>query len=128
VVIGVLLWGFGFLIFLGPDVFDRSEPVVHIAALGFLVLAIVCLRRPWGGVLNGILAGLFVLINYVLWYMWTQRLKQISEGGRVYPDTPLNNLLADAHAWHVIVLGLTICLLVWQSRLLTRFPRRRGAS
>lgn len=128
VVIGALLWVFGFLVFLSPDVFDRPEPMVHIAALVFLVLAILCLRRDWSGILNGILSGLFVLINYVLWYMWTQRLKQFTQGGRVYPDTALNNLLADAHGWHVIALGLTICLLVWQSRLLMRLPRRGRSS
>ena len=31
------------------------------------------------------------------------RLKQFAEGGRLYPNTILNNLLADAHAQHLMV-------------------------
>jgi hypothetical protein len=123
VFIGVLFWGIGLLLFFERNVFDRPEPVVHVAGLSCLVFAIICIRRQWAGVLNAILSGFFVLINYVLWYSWTQRVRQVSESGRIYPDTTLNNLLADAHAWHIVVLGITICLLGWEVRLLTRRMR-----
>jgi hypothetical protein len=124
-VIAATFLGFGLLLFSQNDVFDRTEPLIHIAALSVIVSALVLIRREWSDLLDAFLAGTFVLINYLDWFLWTRRIKQYGEVASLYPYTKLNNLLYGAEIWHVVVLLVTIGLLAWELRLLIKRCRLR---
>jgi hypothetical protein len=115
-----LLVGFSLLLFSQTKPFDRSEPVIHLAAISCLTVAIIFIRRPRSNLLTALLAGVFVLVNYVDWFWYTQRLKRLSESESLDPYTRLNNLFYGAHPWHVVLLAVTICLIIWEVRLLAR--------
>jgi hypothetical protein len=119
-----LLWGVCWLISLGVSPFDRPEPLIHLFIIASLMIAVVFMRQSWSGLLNAILAGIFVLFNFLLWALFTQHLKEFTEGRELYPPTVLNNLLYGGQRWHVVVLALTVLVLAWEFRLV--ITRRRA--
>ena len=124
-VIAATFLSFGLLLFSQNNVFDRTEPLIHITGLAVIIPAVVLIRRQWSDMLDAILAGVFVLVNYLDWFLWTQRIKRNAEVARLYPYTRLNNLLYGAEIWHVVVFLVTIGLLAWELRLLIKRYRLR---
>lgn len=117
-----ILFGLGALTFVAINPFDRSEPIIHLAAFCSLVTATLCIRHRRAGPLTAMLAGLFVLINYLDWFWWTARLKRFAAGRVLDPSSSLSNFLYGAHPWHVAVLIVTVCLIIWELRLWRTHP------
>jgi len=109
IVTSALLVGFSLLLLGQTNAFDRSEPIIHLAAICCVMVAIVFIRHKGSNSLTAALAGIFVLVNYLDWFFFTQRIKRLSESQYLYPNTQLNNLLYGAHPWHVVLLAATIC-------------------
>jgi len=101
IVAGFVFWAAAFLLFLDLSPFDREKPIVHITGLAGLVAAGSAIRRRQSGFLTAVLAGTFILVNYFLWFLSTERLKRLAERDELYPYTRLNNLLYGASWWHV---------------------------
>lgn len=120
IIVALLFLGVSCLAFGGSSPFDRAEPLIFVAAVCCLAGAIFGGSYPRSHLLTAGLAEGFVLVNYVLWFLWTQRIKRFAEVEKLYPNTRLNNLLYGAHPWHVVFLVITIGLIVWECRLLKR--------
>lgn len=115
-----LLVGIGILLFAETNPFDRAEPQIHITGICFLAIALVCIRWRHGDLLTAGLAEAFVAVNYLLWFMWTQRIKRFAEVEQLYPNTRLNNLFYGARPWHIVFLAVIGVLIIWECRLLKR--------
>ena len=120
ITVAVVFLGIASLTYLETSPFDRAEPLILATAICCLAIAIVCIRLRHGDLLTAGLAAAFVLVNYVLWFLWTQRIKQFAGVEELYPKTRLNNLLYGARPWHIVFLMVTSALIVWEVRLLKR--------
>jgi hypothetical protein len=106
------------------SVFDRAEPEILMAALIILAIAVIFYRRDWSGTLNAMLAAVFVILNFIAWFVWTERIKRNAEVETLYPNTRLNNTLYGAEPWHLVLLLWTLILLVWAARLMLKESKK----
>jgi len=128
IVVAVVFLGMSALTYADENPFDRAEPLIFVTAIGCLAIAIVYIRRQYGDLLTAGLASAFVLVNYVLWFFRTQRIKELAAVEELYPHTRLNNFLYGAHPWHIVFLMLTTGLIVWEVRVLKRRMTKRVAA
>lgn len=80
-----------------------------------LIVNLVCIYRfrP-KGFLGSAMPLFWVIIEYILWFRWSLRLKEALDIGRL----PEPSILGFYHAvsWDMAVLGLTILLVAWTVR------------
>jgi hypothetical protein len=126
--IAAMLWsGFVELLFSGSNPFDAFEPLAHIATWVLLLAAIVLLWRKASLALISALGPLYLLINYVLWYRYTQQIR-VNAGVPMLGPGLLDNTLYGAQWWHVLYLLLSLIMLVWMVRLILTERRNRERS
>ncbi len=116
--IAAMLWSrFVELLFSGSNPFDAFEPLAHLATWVLLLAAIVLWWSKASLALISALGPLYLLINYVLWYRYTQHVR-VNAGVAMLGPGLLDNILYGAQWWHVLDLGLSLIMLVWIVRLI----------
>jgi hypothetical protein len=108
------------LIYLASNVFFGRihQPFTHVATVTLILAGAVIWWRKGSQVLISVLAPLYLLTNYCLWYRDTQHIKEAAGVQVLYPPTFLNNLLYGAEWWHVLYLVLSLIVLIWIVRLI----------
>lgn len=116
-----------FLVALGPsNPFDRAEPILQIATgVILLVAALLWLRRTKVAYI-ALVAPLYVVVNYVLWWLVTQHIKKAAGVPILDPPTFLNNQLYGAQRWHVCLLLMTLAIAIWLLRLAAKESKSVG--
>ena len=95
-----------------------------VEAILLLIAVVLWWRKASLPLISGI-GPLYLLINYFIWYLFTQDLKRDAEVEILQPDTLLNNTLYEAQWWHVLYLLLSLIMLVWIMRLILVERRNR---
>ena len=95
-----------------PAASTRIGIVLVISALGLL-------SKKALGFLLSILGFLLVTVDHLNWYLVSQRMKGLSLGSSIIPMEP-EGFLWNGAWWNIFVLLITIILLVWELKILTR--------
>lgn len=100
--------------------FDRTEPAVPVIGAVVLFSGIVLWWRRASSIMISALAPAYVLFEFLIWHIESNRLKDAADVAKLNPPTLLNNLLQGAHWWHVVVFLSSALMMLWQMKLLLK--------
>lgn len=94
------------------NVFDRTEVEYHLLAAALIGIAIILWLRGANYLMIAILAPGYILIESMVWYISTIRLKALLGVDQLQSSTTINNVFYGAHWWHVFTMGLSVLMIV----------------
>jgi hypothetical protein len=89
----------------------RIEVVLIIAALGLL-------SRKVSGLIISLIALIWIGIEYLNWYIWTQRTIEAADIIEIPRVIPGAGNLYGATGWNIAVLAIVSALFVWEAKTL----------
>jgi hypothetical protein len=103
-----------------------SAPLLNQAAirrdlmieLALLIAAVGLLCRNVTGLVLSLVALVWVIIEYVWWFIWTRRTIAAAGLAELPSGMPQAWNLAGATAWNLVVLVVAVCLFIWQARVI----------
>ena len=95
------------------NAFDRSELEYHVLAGALIVIALILWIRGTNDLMIAILAPTYILIESVVWYISTIRMKAVLDVDQLQPTTSFNNVFYGAHWWHVSIMALSVLMIVF---------------
>ncbi len=103
-----------------------SAPLLNQAAirrdlmieLALLIAAVGLFCRNVPGLMLSLVALVWVIIEYVWWFIWTRRTIAAAGLAELPSGMPQAWNLAGATAWNLVVLVVAVCLFIWQARVI----------
>lgn len=113
---GFVLFGAAELIawvILPTNAFDRTDLEYHILAAVTLVLGVILWIRGFNDLMIALLAPAYVLMEFLLWYVSTVRLKALLSVDQGDPTSSINDFFYGAHWWHICVGLLSLLIIIF---------------
>jgi hypothetical protein len=85
--------------------------------LALLIAAAGMLCRNVTGLMLSLVALIWVVIEYVWWFIWTKQTIAAAGLAELPSGIPHAWNLAGATAWNLVVLVVAVCLFIWQARV-----------
>jgi hypothetical protein len=95
------------------NTFHRIEIEFHVLGGALLVFAAILWMRGANDLMIAILAPAYVLLEFVLWFVSTIRMKALLGVDRLEPPTVLNNFFSGAHWWDLLPLPLSLLMILF---------------
>lgn len=94
------------------NAFDRTEVEYHLLPGVLIVIAVFLWLRGTNYLIIAILAPAYILMESILWYISTIRMRALLDVDQLQPPTTINNLFVGAHWWHVSIMALSVLMIV----------------
>jgi hypothetical protein len=101
----------------------RRDLTIEIA---LIIATISLLSRKLNGFLISLIALVWVVVEYIGWYVSTRRGIVAAGFTQLPAGMPRAWNLAGATPWNVVVLVIAISLLLWEARVVTQVLRSRN--
>ena len=103
--------------FLASPYYPNAPQPEFLVLVGVAIMSVsVMLFRNLNNTVIAMVAPIYVLAEYLIWYISTYNLKKSSGVAELQPPTAINNIFNGAHWWHIFILIFSILLLAWGFR------------
>lgn len=95
--------------------FDKTELEYHLVAGGLIAIGAILWVRGTNYLVIAMIAPAYIIIEGIVWYGSTIRMRDLLGVDRLQAPTIINNLFFGAHWWHLVVMGFSVFMILYET-------------